>query len=195
MQRRMFFSSIRMMAFAGSFMCSFGIKGISAVLASLCFLILAPLCFAASSDGANLKSLYDSRQWLELRDFVAKGGAPKFYQGAVACVFNDLQQCEKKLKTVINASPRSDDAFRSHDLLANAYLRQGKYRKALAQVDAMLALQARCCGCQKRSPAAHIAWRISRPKARAQSLRHRRHSREWVADFDEWGAGDQLVRY
>src|SRR5258708_12497782 len=113
MQRRMFFSSIRMMAFAGSFMCSFGIKGISAVLASLCFLILAPLCFAASSDGANLKSLYDSRQWLELRDFVAKGGAPKFYQGAVACVFNHAQQYQKQPKTVINSSPQSTYPFLS----------------------------------------------------------------------------------
>lgn len=121
-------------------MSSFGIKGISTVLASLCFLIQAPLSFAAASD-ANLKSLYDSRQWFELRDSVAKGDAPKFYQGAVACVFNDLQLCEKKLKAVIKSSPRSDDAFRSHNLLANAYLREGKYRKARAQVDAMLVLR------------------------------------------------------
>src|SRR5439155_19383635 len=77
----------------------------------------------------------------ELRESVAKGGAPEFDQGAVACVFNDLRRCEKKLKAVIKSQPRSDDAFRSHDLLANAYLRQGKYRKALAQVDAMLGLR------------------------------------------------------
>src|SRR5258708_20987200 len=102
MQRRMFFSSIRMMAFAGSFMCSFGIKGISAVLARLCFLILAPLCFAASSDGANLKSLYDSRQWLPLHDFLAKGGAPKVSQGAVACVFHEPPHFEEKPKTLLN---------------------------------------------------------------------------------------------
>ena len=108
--------------------------------ASICFLLAVPLCFAAPGD-TNLKSLYDSRQWFELRNAVVKGGASEFYQGAVACVFNDLRLCEKKLRTVVKSAPRSDEAFRSHDLLANAYLRQGKYRKALAQVDAMLQLR------------------------------------------------------
>lgn len=122
-------------------MFSSGITGVSTFLAILCFLILPRPCFGAAAEDVSLKSLYDSRQWFDLRDSVARGGAPEFYQGAVSCVFNDLLRCERKLKAVIKSNPRSDDAFRSHDLLANAYLRQGKYRKALAQVDAMLALR------------------------------------------------------
>jgi Aspartyl protease len=64
-----------------------------------------------------------------------------FYQGVVAGAFNDLHRCEKKLTTVIKSRPQSDEAMQAHRLLATAYLRQGKYREALAQVDALLALR------------------------------------------------------
>lgn len=77
----------------------------------------------------------------ELRDAVARGGAPLFYQGAVACAWNDLHLCEKKLALVIKSRPRSDEALQAHRLLSNAYLRQGKYQQALAQADAVLALK------------------------------------------------------
>jgi hypothetical protein len=61
----------------------------------------------------------------------------------VACAFNDLRRCEKKLGAVIKSRPQSDDAIEAHKLLASAYLRQGKYREALAQVNAVLALRPR----------------------------------------------------
>lgn len=112
-----------------------------ALLAGLAFLLIAPLSSAAENDGARLKSLYDSRRWFELRDAVAKGGAYVFYQGAVACAFNHLHRCEKKLGSVIKSQPQSDEAFRAHEILASAYLREGKYRESLAQVDALLALR------------------------------------------------------
>ena len=70
-----------------------------------------------------------------------KGGASAFYQGAVACAFNDAHLCEKKFRDVFNSAPRSDEAVEAHRILASAYFTHGEYRKALAQVDAILALR------------------------------------------------------
>ena len=116
-------------------------RAATALLAGLSFLLLAPWCFGAPNDEANLKSLYDAHRWFELRDSVAKGAAPVFYQGAVACAFNSLRRCEGKLEGVIKSQPQSNDAVEAHGILASVYLRQGKYRAALAQVDALLAVR------------------------------------------------------
>jgi predicted aspartyl protease len=111
------------------------------VAALLALIVFSSRSFAAASDDASLKALYDAHRWFELRDAVAKGNAPLFYQGAVACAFNDLHRCAKKLAVVIKSRPQSDEALQAHRLLTYAYLRQGKYREALAQADAVLALK------------------------------------------------------
>jgi hypothetical protein len=111
------------------------------LVACLVLLALTQTCPASDHDTPYLRSLYDSHRWFELRDSVAKGTAPVFYQGAVACAFNDLHRCEKKLALVIKSFPQSGDAIEAHRLLASAYMRQGKYREALAQVTALLALR------------------------------------------------------
>lgn len=111
------------------------------LLTGLCLLLLTPLCFGSHNDDATLKSLYDAHRWFELRESVGKDPTRAFYLGAVACAFNDLHGCEKKLAPVIEARPKSDGAIEAHRLLAAAYLRQGKYREALVQVDALLDLR------------------------------------------------------
>src|ERR1700676_1283879 len=111
------------------------------LVSCLVLVTLTPTCLAAGDDRPDLKSIYANRRWFELRDSVAKGAAPLFYQGAVACSFNDLRRCEKKLGAVIKFHPQSDDAIEAHKLLASAYLRQGKYREAPLQVNAVLALR------------------------------------------------------
>src|ERR1700685_628056 len=112
------------------------------IVACLVLLALTPGRLAADNDRPDLKSLYDAHRWFELRDSVPKGtAAPIFYQGAVACAFNDLHRCEKKLTPVIKSFPQSDDAIEAHRLLAAAYMRQGKYREAFAQVTALLAVR------------------------------------------------------
>jgi hypothetical protein len=111
-----------------------------ALLFSLCFGAQA-LCFGAQKDDTNLKALYDSHRWFELRDSIRKGGAPAFYQGAVACAFNDAGRCEKRFGEVFNSAPRSDEAVEAHRILASFYFIHGKYKRALAQVDAILALR------------------------------------------------------
>jgi predicted aspartyl protease len=106
-----------------------------------CWVLLASACFGAQEDDANLKSLYDNHRWFELRDSIRKGGASAFYQGAIACAFNDVRRCEKKFRDVFNSAPRSDEAVEAHRTLASAYLTHGEYKKALAQVGAILALR------------------------------------------------------
>lgn len=106
-----------------------------------CWALLTSLCFGAKKDDANLKSLYDSHRWFELHDAVRKGGASPFYQGAVACAFNNARRCEKKFSDVFNSAPKSDEAVEAHRILASAYFTHGEYKKALTQVDAILALR------------------------------------------------------
>jgi hypothetical protein len=75
----------------------------------LCVLLLGRGSFASECDDHSLKSLYESHPLFELREAVNKGGASIFYQGIVACAFNDLLQCKKKLESVIKSTPNSTD--------------------------------------------------------------------------------------
>jgi hypothetical protein len=106
-----------------------------------CWILLASLCFGAQADNANLKLLYDSHRWFELRDSIRSGSASSFYQGAVACAFNDVRLCEKKFRDVFKSTPTSEEAVEAHRTLASTYLTHGEYKRALAQLDAILALR------------------------------------------------------
>ena len=112
-----------------------------ALLLALCSVLTFAFYINARGDHASLKSLYDAHRWFELRDNLATGGASVFYQGAVACAFNDVRRCEKKLSYVIKSAPQSDDAVEAHRLLGAAYFRLGKYRRAFTHVDALLRLR------------------------------------------------------
>jgi len=111
------------------------------LVAWLTLLALGHTCFAVDNKRPDLRSLYDAHRWFALRDTVRKTDAPLFYRGAVACVFNDVRQCEKKSKALIRSQPHSEQAHAAHSLLAGVYLRYGQYRKALSQVDEMLVLE------------------------------------------------------
>lgn len=117
------------------------------LLSAVCgFLLLLSVNKASATDGpqndtASLQSLYAAHRWFELRDVVAKGNAPEFIQGAVACAFNDLSLCGQKLKPVIESSLRPEETVEAHRLLASLYLRQGRYREALTEIDALLRLK------------------------------------------------------
>ena len=106
-----------------------------------CWVLLSPPCFGAEEKETELKSLYDSHRWFDLRDAVSKGGASFFYQGAVACAFNHARRCERKFRKVFHSTPRSDEAVEAHRILASNHFIHGEYKKALAQVDALLALR------------------------------------------------------
>jgi clan AA aspartic protease (TIGR02281 family) len=109
-----------------------------AFLLVCCFGML-PACSSTEHNHTELKSLYDTHQWFALRDAVKDGNAPAFYQGATACAFNDLTQCEKQLGYVFASEPKSEEAVEAHRLLVSVYLRAGRYKDALAQADLLLA--------------------------------------------------------
>jgi tetratricopeptide (TPR) repeat protein len=106
----------------------------------MCALLLSHGCFASDCDDHSLEALYDSHQLFELRDAVNNGRASEFYQGIVACAFNDLLQCEKRLERVIKSAPTSREARQARTTLAAVYFSSGRYRESLAQADAMLAV-------------------------------------------------------
>src|SRR5262249_43161080 len=117
------------------------VRKLSAILVSALCVFLASFCHGAARDDASLKSLYDAHRWFELRDAVEKGTAPIFYRGIVACVFDHLDACKKDLDIIFNSAPKSDEAVEGHRTLGSAYRRHGKYRDALAQIDALLAVR------------------------------------------------------
>lgn len=112
-----------------------------ALFVALFSLLLSTFCISIRADDASVKPLYDGHRWFQLRDSIENTRASAFYQGVVACAFNDLRRCEKKLRTVLNTAPRSDEAVEAHRILASSYFTHGKYKKALDQVDAILALK------------------------------------------------------
>jgi hypothetical protein len=106
----------------------------------ICAVLLANPCFPTDCDDHSLKSLYESRQLFELREAVSNPGPPVFYQGVVACAFNQVPNCERNLKSVIESAPRSTEARQARTTLAGVYFRSGRYRECLAQSNAMLAV-------------------------------------------------------
>ena len=96
-------------------------------------------CLMASAGGPDVKALYDGHRWFELRDALERT-TPVLYRGAVACAFNDVKACEKTLRSVIQSNPRSDDASEARGLLLSLYHRAGHFGRALAEIDALLAV-------------------------------------------------------
>jgi predicted aspartyl protease len=108
------------------------------------------LCVAVATAGAqstpvDYRSLYDQHRWFELRDVIAREKAPEFYHAVVATAFGD-PQAEKLLQAVVDKAPHSRDAIEARDLLINIALRSGRYRQALQQINAALALDPKEAG-------------------------------------------------
>ena len=74
-------------------------------------LIVCLLCgqlLCGTEQGAqteDVKALYDSHQWFELRDALAGKSAPALYRGAVAAAFNRIAEAEAALKPLIDGDP------------------------------------------------------------------------------------------
>ena len=62
-----------------------------------------------------------------------------FYRGAVESAWNQIEPAEKDLRAAILAAPHSADAYEARELLTHLYFRNGLYREALSELDAMLA--------------------------------------------------------
>ena len=96
-----------------------------------CFMVLS-VSTAFAQSGEQLKKLYDDHEWLELREKVRKGRAPKFYRGLVASISNDVVNAERNLRSVLKSSPTSPEAQDAYSLLTQTYMRVGRYQDAFA---------------------------------------------------------------
>jgi hypothetical protein len=61
--------------------------------------------------------------------------------GAVAAAFNDTKAAEKYLNRTIKLQPNSADAEDVHEILANFYIRSGRYHEAVQQLDEALRIR------------------------------------------------------
>jgi len=108
-------------------------------LALVVLLFFTALSVLAEQSALSRQS--DAHQMFLLRDEVRRHpGSPDFYQGEVACAFNDTASCEERFKNVIAAEPNSIRAQQAHHILASASFRKGRYGRALRELDALLAI-------------------------------------------------------
>ena len=61
-----------------------------------------------------------------------------FYVGEVACAFNKTSTCEETLQKVLAAEHKPTVAKQIHQMLAAVALREGRHRRALQEIDALL---------------------------------------------------------
>jgi hypothetical protein len=62
--------------------------------------------------------------------------APALFRGVVAAVFGDGRRAEPILRSVIASAPRSEEAYDACEWLAHLYLRAGRYRQFVANMEA-----------------------------------------------------------
>jgi hypothetical protein len=104
-------------------------------LAGLVFLIALSLPAPAE----NTPDLCEGHDWFQMRDKVAGGGASLLCKGAVDASFEHRSAAEHELKTVIREMPHSASSYRAHGHLVSMYFREGRSRKAVEQLNQMLA--------------------------------------------------------
>jgi gag-polyprotein putative aspartyl protease len=89
----------------------------------------------------ELKRQSDAHQMFVLRDALRRYPRPSdFYAGEVLCAFNDTATCEEKFKKVLATDGKSAAAKQIHHILGAVALREGRYKRSLQEIDALLAL-------------------------------------------------------
>lgn len=106
------------------------------IVSALLLLVAVP---ALAAPKPSLQSLYETDRWFELRDRVDREGSPGFHRAAVAAAFHDVKRAETELNQVIQTAPHMDEAYEAHSLLANLYIRLGRPREVLSQLESMIA--------------------------------------------------------
>lgn len=103
----------------------------------LCGLLAASFLFAQRPPAADLKALYDSKKWAELREALQKSKGHDFYRGAVAVTFHqDPLQAESHLRSVIKATPKSEEAYEAYEWLSHLYFYSGQYNRLVSTMEA-----------------------------------------------------------
>ena len=102
-------------------------------------LILTSL--STSGEAPAPKELYRQHRWFDLQEAIKGSEAPPLYRGALASAFNDVTGAEKFLNQTIKLAPDSSDAEAAHEALANLYVRAGRYKQAVRQLDEALRIK------------------------------------------------------
>jgi Aspartyl protease len=103
--------------------------------------LLFCLTLSAVDDQSELKRHSDAHSMFLLRDALSRyRSSTEFYAAEVACAFNDVALCEEKFKSVLADQPKPSDAKQIHDILANVAMREGRYKRCLQEIDALLAV-------------------------------------------------------
>ncbi len=110
-----------------------------ATLLGIAFSLLPSLLVLTSlaevSGPPELKMLYNQHRWFTLRDAIWGKTVPPLYKGAVAAAFNQNKEAEGYLVEAIRESPTSDNAEEAHEILSKLYVRSGRYKNALYELD------------------------------------------------------------
>ena len=102
-------------------------------IANTCLTVL----LIQTSNGADLGSLYASREWAELHDGLANSKRNDLYRGAVAVVFHEnSHRAESLLRSVIRTAPTSEDAYQAFEWLSHKFLYEGRYHHFVAVMEA-----------------------------------------------------------
>jgi hypothetical protein len=101
--------------------------------------VVTSSCFGQTTSASQLQAFSDSHQWFALRDAIAQAKAPLYYRASTEYAFNQVKPAQKHLNAIIKAAPHSNNAYEAHGTLANLYFRNGLYREAYLQIEAMLA--------------------------------------------------------
>jgi hypothetical protein len=105
-------------------------------------LCIAILCttnlLVCAEEPDKLQEAYRGNHVFALRAAVQQSAASEFYKAAVEASTNQVPLAVEHLRSVIAADPNSNDADQAHDLLANLFFRNGRYRDGLKEIEAAL---------------------------------------------------------
>ena len=102
--------------------------------------LLAAFAIAAELSAAepNWKRLLQNADWFGLRAAASSAAPPEYYRAVLAATFDREDDALPRLLK-LTASPR--DRVAAHETLLSLHLRHGRYRSALREIEALLALK------------------------------------------------------
>lgn len=103
-------------------------------IAAVAVLMVVLPSAALSPSQDTFRAVYETNRIFEMRAKVEAASAPMFYKGALAASANQIDTAKYELRSVINASPHSDEAYEAHDLLGNLFSRNGMYQDAFGEL-------------------------------------------------------------
>jgi predicted aspartyl protease len=101
---------------------------------SILLSVLAICGFTTGQSVRETQALDDGRQWLDSQALPAPT-APILVRAAAASARNQAAVSESLLLSIVQSQPASDSARRAYELLSRIYLRSGRYRRLIANLD------------------------------------------------------------